>query len=211
MGTPRAFRGTPCTFCVPRVNCSSDLGFQKWPLSATWALFGITFRGFARTMAAHVWHACFSEHPGWDSGAKWLESVCDSECLAFRGITTRVKTDVLTQSNFFLKFAQESSAKTAQSHLLVPFWATFCVLVPAFWCALGQLWHTWGPTVDLVEFRVAGHVPGLGRRQRRSTLWGCGKTALGLPGIKGIRTFSKVAVCAPANVSHLNDLLYLKR
>ena len=56
---------------------------------------------------------------------------------------------------------------------------TFCVPVPAFWRALGQLWLTWGPNVDLVGFRGPGHTPGVSRRQGHGDLWRDGKTPLG--------------------------------
>ena len=72
--SPGAFGGVPCTFCVPRVHSSSDLGVQGCPWSTTWALFGVTLRTFAHTLAAHVPNTCFYGHPGCDLEAKWPKS-----------------------------------------------------------------------------------------------------------------------------------------
>ena len=72
--SPGAFRGAPCTFCVPRVHFSSDLAAQGCPWSTTWALFGVTSRTFADTLGAHGRNDRLYGHPGWFWEAKCLES-----------------------------------------------------------------------------------------------------------------------------------------
>ena len=68
--------------------------------------------------------------------------------------------------------------------------------------------------MDLVGFCRGGRPPEARRRQRRRPSGDVVKQHLGLAGegfTRGIRTSSKVAVCAPAKVTHLSELLYLKR
>jgi len=72
--------------------------------------------------------------------------------------------------------------KGAPKSPLGAIFGTFGVLVPAFCRALGHLWPTWGPTVDLVGFRGPGRPPGVSRRQGRSGSGVVGKHYLGLAG-----------------------------
>ena len=72
--SPGAFRSAPCTFCVPGVHFSWELGVQRLPWTTTWALFGVTWRRFVATLAAHGRNARLSRHPGWLLEAKCLES-----------------------------------------------------------------------------------------------------------------------------------------
>ena len=61
---PEPSVGARCTFCVPRVSFRWVLGVQSWPWSTIWALFGVTFQGFAHTLATHVLPICLYGHAG---------------------------------------------------------------------------------------------------------------------------------------------------
>ena len=54
--------------------------------------------------------------------------------------------------SLFLPIYIKVAPKGAQKSPLGAILETFGIPVPAFWRALGHLWHTWGPTVDLVDF-----------------------------------------------------------
>ena len=82
--------------------------------------------------------------------------------------------------SLFLQIYTKVAPKGAQKSPLGAILETFGVPVPAFWRALGHLWQTWGPTVDLVGFRGAGLPPEAPRRQGRSTSGVMVKQHLGL-------------------------------
>ena len=77
---PQSLRGCPLHILCPKIAFFIRLGFHRWPSesSSTWALFGVTFRGFACTVATHVLSTCFC---GWASDAKWLESEICAPCF----------------------------------------------------------------------------------------------------------------------------------
>jgi len=96
-------------------------------------------------------------------------------------VITIAKTYVFTECHFSVNLHQSRP----QGHPKVTLGCHFgdiWVPVPVFWRALDNLWHTWGPTVDLVGFRGAGRPPEACRRQGHGDLSDCGKTALGPPG-----------------------------
>ena len=89
---------------------------------------------------------------------------------------------MFSRNVIFLQICPKVVPKGAQKSPLGAILETFGVPVPAFWRALGHLWHTWGPTVDLVGFRGAGHTPEACRRQGHGTCGDMVKQHLGLPG-----------------------------
>ena len=136
--SPGAFRGAPCTFCVPRLHFLENwvskgslgppLGHSSGSLcTGLWSLWQhmvamLVFRG--------------------TRGGFWRPNVLKvtSVHLVFCGINA-VKTDVFTTCHLFCKFAPKSAPKRSQDHLWVAF-GTFGVTLPAFWRALEHLWHT---------------------------------------------------------------------
>ena len=56
-------------------------GCPKVPLERHLGTLGDHFAHIAHILAAHVLHICFYGRPGWDLGAKWLESDTFAPCF----------------------------------------------------------------------------------------------------------------------------------
>ena len=84
--------------------------------------------------------------------------------------------------SLFLPFYTKVVPKGAQKSPLGAILETFGVPVPAFCRALGHLWHTWGPSVDLVGFCGQGIPQKLAGGRGAATCGVVVKQHLGLAG-----------------------------